>query len=698
MRYAVLILLGLVLSDTAHAQKQGQLLVDSLLAELPRQREDTNMVNILNTLSREHKHLGNYDTALYYADQALGQADKIAFAFGIAMACNRKGNVYLDLGDHARALEYYRKALGIYGQGGNRSGIALILGNIGVVYEGQNDYPKALEYYQSALTADEQLGNVESVARHLGNMAHVYIELSEYPRALQYLQRALTINERYGNTRRLAINLASIGNVYDHMHDFPKALEYYQRALSISERSGYIQLLASNLTNIGGIHYDLADFPKALEFHQKALIIHEQLGDGSGMAASFGNMGIAYQALADFPKALEFAQRSLAISRELGDKYGLQCDLGNIGIWYSNAPDAVMRSMGIDPERKYQLAEAYLDSCMQLSKELNMLDEEKKNWGHLSDLYEKQGDFAKAYAAYKEYIVLRDSIQGEEAKKQITRKEMQYEFDKKEAVGKAMQEKKDERQRLVRNGIAGGLAFALLFLGVVWRQRNKIAKARRRSDELLLNILPEEVAEELKEKGSAEAVHIDQVTVLFTDFKGFTAMSEVLTPRDLVRDLNECFSAFDRITEKYGIEKIKTIGDAYMAAGGLPTPNSTHATDVIEAAFEMRDFIAEGKARKIAAGLPYFEIRIGVHTGPVVAGIVGVKKFQYDIWGDTVNTASRMESSGEVGQVNISEATYELVESESGLTFTSRGKVQAKGKGEMEMYFVEQATPSGASQ
>lgn len=220
------------------------------------------------------------------------------------------------------------------------------------------------------------------------------------------------------------------------------------------------------------------------------------------------------------------------------------------------------------------------------------------------------------------------------------------------------------------------------------KQREEADKQRQRSDDLLLNILPEEVAEELKAKGSSEAKQFSEATVLFTDFKEFTNLSEKLTPKELVSDLNHCFTAFDEITHKHRIEKIKTIGDAYMAAGGLPTPNTTHAKDVVLAALEIRDFIEEGKAHKIANNQPFFEIRIGIHTGPLVAGIVGVKKFQYDIWGDTVNTASRMESSGEVGKVNISQFTYELLKDDPDFEFEHRGKISAKGKGEIEMLFV----------
>lgn len=214
-----------------------------------------------------------------------------------------------------------------------------------------------------------------------------------------------------------------------------------------------------------------------------------------------------------------------------------------------------------------------------------------------------------------------------------------------------------------------------------------IAKEKKRSDELLLNILPEEVAEELKAKGSADAKQFDEVTVLFTDFKDFTQLSEKLIPKDLVAEINACFSAFDLIMQKHGIEKIKTIGDAYMAVGGLPTINNSHATDVVNAALDIQAFMHDHKTQKQAVGEPFFEVRIGIHTGPVVAGIVGIKKFQYDIWGDTVNTASRMESSAEEGKVNISGTTYERVKNTFACTY--RGKIQAKGKGEIDMYFVE---------
>jgi len=221
---------------------------------------------------------------------------------------------------------------------------------------------------------------------------------------------------------------------------------------------------------------------------------------------------------------------------------------------------------------------------------------------------------------------------------------------------------------------------------VVEQQKEEVELQRQRSEELLLNILPQQVAEELKARGEAEARLIDNVSVLFTDFKGFTQLSEKLSPQLLVSQIHEYFSAFDAIISKHGIEKIKTIGDSYMAAGGLPVPNETHPIDVVSAAIEINQFMEKQRKIRESKGESFFEIRIGVHTGPVVAGIVGVKKFQYDIWGDTVNTASRMESAGQPGKINISEKTYELVKDDFECEY--RGEIEAKGKEKMKMYFV----------
>ncbi len=251
--------------------------------------------------------------------------------------------------------------------------------------------------------------------------------------------------------------------------------------------------------------------------------------------------------------------------------------------------------------------------------------------------------------------------------------------------------KKDKNKNLA---LGAGLFFLLVSGGLYSRYRytkkakTVIEKEKDRSENLLLNILPSEVAEELKEKGSAEAQDFEMVSILFSDFKGFTGLSEKMSAKDLVANINECFKAFDETMHEYNIEKIKTIGDAYMAAGGIPVNSETSVKDTVLAALKMQDFIIKLHKEKEAKGEHAFEMRVGIHTGPVVAGIVGVKKFQYDIWGDTVNTASRMESSGEVGKVNISNETFNYIKDEPEFKFESRGKIQVKGKGEVEMYFV----------
>lgn len=216
----------------------------------------------------------------------------------------------------------------------------------------------------------------------------------------------------------------------------------------------------------------------------------------------------------------------------------------------------------------------------------------------------------------------------------------------------------------------------------VAQRTQELQLEKQKADNLLLNILPQEVADELKENGKSKAQYFDNVSVLFTDFVNFTAISQQMGVDELLNELNANFTAFDEIMDRYGLEKIKTIGDAYLAVCGLPVANPEHAINSVNAALEILHFVEKRKTIT-----PYaLDIRIGIHSGPVAAGIIGVKKFAYDIWGDTVNTAARMEQNSESGKINISETTYQLVK--DNVNCIHRGKIAAKGKGAIDMYFV----------
>ena len=263
------------------------------------------------------------------------------------------------------------------------------------------------------------------------------------------------------------------------------------------------------------------------------------------------------------------------------------------------------------------------------------------------------------------------------------------------------QESELARQKIQQSfSMMGAGGSSLLFLLILFsyfkqRKNNKLLSEKNlqiqaeqdRSEGLLLNILPAKVADELKQFGSAQAHKYEGVSVLFTDFKNFSQIAEQLPAEQLVAELDYCFKAFDNIIDKYGLEKIKTIGDAYMCAGGLPMPNQDNAKLAVQAAIEIQDFLEEWNKQKAQEQKPHFEARVGIHTGPIVAGVVGTKKFAYDIWGDTVNVAARMESKGEIKKINISGATYELIKDDFECTY--RGMINVKNKGEIAMYFVE---------
>ena len=520
-----------------------------------------------------------------------------------------------------------------------------------------------------------------------------YYNKSDYPKALEYLFKSLRISETIHYENGIANSLRKIGNVYRDQKNYTKALEHYHKALKIFEKNNDKLGISKCYSNIGEIYsYEYMN-AEAMKYHEKALRLQEEVGYYNGMVITYYRMGDVYMndnnyaaGLKQFEKALNILKMHPgAIAKEQVEE-----TLGGAGAFYLEiAKMDAYQQVSLSKKEVLQRAVNYLTQAIAIATEMGQLTDIATFSDHLSSAYALSNDYVKAYENLRFSSHLVDSLFSARNNRLIVDIETRREKFLKEKIQKISAQKRRNELITVIAAFAVLLWITISSIRSYKSQQHSnaiIVKEKTKSDNLLLNILPGQVAEELKEKGSTTAKHFDEVTVLFTDFVNFTIAGERMGTQKLVDELHNCFKKFDEIMSKYNIEKIKTIGDAYLAVCGLPVPDTKHAENVMNAAMEIRAFMV---SRRLELGEDTFEVRIGIHSGPVVAGIVGVKKFAYDIWGDTVNTAARMEQKSEAGKINISQTTYELVKDRFSCIY--RGEIEAKNKGMLKMYFAESA-------
>jgi len=418
--------------------------INSVLALLQKDKEDTNKVNHLNILGWTLKN-SNPDSAILIGNECLQLTLKLS-----------------DSPDEAVALS-------------GKKGIANSFSNLGVYNHIKGDYFKALDYHLKALKIDQELNNINGIAKRLGNIGIVYSDQCDYVKALDYYFKALKINEDLGDKKEIAGKLNNIGNIYMQQGNYSKALEYYFKSLKIHIEVGNKSGMAGRFGNIGSVYCQIALdlknrpfvrdslFNAALNYYFKALKINEELENKRGISSDLGNIGNAYNRQADFSKALDYYFRALKINDEIGNKDGVAIWLGNIGIYVKT--------------KKNEEAEKYLLDALEINKEIGSLKSAMDVEENLSSLYSQTNRYQLALKHYKNAMALKDTLFSKEKNKELTRKEMNYEFAKKEAAAKAEQDKKDAVTKIFICAVSVGFLLVLLLAIFIFRGYRQKQKA-----------------------------------------------------------------------------------------------------------------------------------------------------------------------------------------------------------------------------
>jgi adenylate cyclase len=586
--------------------------------------------------------------------------------------------------DSAKAISLALQAKEIAAEIEYPKGEAYALKNIGMVYYMVGKYAETLDYWNQSLQIFENLKDDIGTANMFNNIGAIYFNQGADAKALEYSLKSLQLAEKTGDTLRMVSALINIGSIYHNKKD-PVALNYLLKAIPLVEHNGNTEAYVVVTGDIGEIYFDSNDDPKALDYFQKSI---KAAGNNFSSAFSYNGIGKINLKERKYPEALQNHNKALNIAGKFDDK--LQVVRGLRGI-----ADVYFK------QNNTALAIDYYNRAKVIAEEIDDLKIELKDlYKEMASVYSKNKNYSNAFFYQSLYSNIKDTLYDIESKKKLNQLQFDFELSKKEGelsrkqVEINLKEAKIKSEKQARIGVTIGLGLLLIIAFIIYRnslQKSRINKILDKQKDqielLLLNILPKEVASELQTSGKSKPRHFDEASILFTDFKGFTSIADKLSPGELVEDLNECFIAFDNIIEKYNLEKIKTIGDSYMCAGNIPSPDADHAYKIIKAAIEIQDFMEKYNVLRLEKGLQPWEIRIGLNIGPVVAGVVGKKKYAYDIWGSAVNIASRMESNGTPGRVNISAYMYEMIKDRFHCSY--RGKIYAKNVGDLDMYFVD---------
>jgi adenylate cyclase len=636
----------LILSMAGNSQQSG-----------PPMKEDTTTVNSLIQSGKE-KLATSPDSTIMLGKQAADIADKIDFQKGKALALKNIGLGYFYQTNLVEALNYWTESLKIFEKINDQTGVANLLNNIAAVYSSNDDNERALEFSLRSLQIAEKLGDKLRILSALSSVAGVYYaNPASIDTALNYFLRALPLAEEIGNTESYGVVAENIGEIY------------YEKGKSALE----------NKNHAATEEYD----KKALEYFNKAI---NALGNTANSPFAYNGIGKVYLRKGNKDEALKYHNLALSIAEKTNGKSHIMQSYRGIANVYSEKND-------------FATALVYFKRSEDLAKEIDSKSSLKDIYEYMAKAYYKAGDLKNAYDYQAKFANYKDSVLVESTEKKLGALRLNFDLEKKQSKidlltkDNDLQNVKIKRQKFAKNAFLIGLC--LVFIIALQIFRNYLIKARTHKildkqkneiESLLLNILPKDVAHELQTSGRATPRQYESVSVMFTDFQAFTVIADNMKPEELVAELDNCFIAFDAIIGKYSLEKIKTIGDSYMCAGGL-VEDADHVLNMVKAGLEIQQFVSHHNNNRVKSGLKPWEIRIGIHVGPVVAGVVGKKKYAYDIWGSTVNIASRMESNGQPGKVNISHAVYDIVKDHYECSY--RGKVSAKNIGEIDMYFIE---------